>query len=168
MQRDGELVLIDTVYDGEDLAEVGQLTGLGPDGVIAAHTGQIWTVAFAGFAPGFGYMVGENQDLEVPRRSSPRTAVPAGSVALAGNYSAVYPRRSPGGWQLIGRTGARMWDLDREQPALAAPGHRVQFRAVRDIVTLAPEQPCPGPHCPGTRSGGGVRPADRFTRACRA
>ncbi|HEX9228954.1 MAG TPA: 5-oxoprolinase/urea amidolyase family protein [Arthrobacter sp.] len=141
VQRDGELVLIDTVYDGEDLAEVGRLTGLGPDGVIAAHTGQIWTVAFAGFAPGFGYMVGENQDLEVPRRSSPRTAVPAGSVALAGNYSAVYPRRSPGGWQLIGRTGARMWDLDREQPALAAPGHRVQFRAVRELVTLMPESP---------------------------
>ncbi|WP_144672278.1 5-oxoprolinase/urea amidolyase family protein [Arthrobacter sp. U41] len=141
VQRDGELVLIDTVYDGEDLAEVGQLTGLGPDGVIAAHTGQIWTVAFAGFAPGFGYMLGENQDLEVPRRSSPRTAVPAGSVALAGNYSAVYPRRSPGGWQLIGRTGARMWDLDREQPALAAPGHRVRFRAVRELVTLTPESP---------------------------
>jgi KipI family sensor histidine kinase inhibitor len=139
VQQDGELVLIDTVYDGEDLDEVGELTGLGADGVIAAHTGQIWTVAFAGFAPGFGYMVGENQVLEVPRRSSPRTAVPAGSVALAGNYSAVYPRRSPGGWQLIGRTGARMWDLDREQPALAAPGHRVRFRAVRDIVTLAPE-----------------------------
>ena len=140
-QRDGELVVIDTVYDGEDLAEVGELTGLGAAGVIAAHTGQTWTVAFAGFAPGFGYMVGENQRLEVPRRSSPRTAVPAGSVALAGNYSAVYPRRSPGGWQLIGRTGAAMWDLDREQPALAAPGHQVQFRAVRDIVTLAPEHP---------------------------
>ena len=95
-------MVIDTVYDGEDLAEVGRLTGLGTEGVIAAHSGQVWTVAFAGFAPGFGYMVGENQQLEVPRRSSPRTAVPAGSVALAGNYSAVYPRRSPGGWQLIG------------------------------------------------------------------
>ncbi|QNE13113.1 5-oxoprolinase/urea amidolyase family protein [Pseudarthrobacter sp. NBSH8] len=141
VQRDGGLVVIDTVYDGEDLAEVGELTGLGTEGVIAAHTGQIWTVAFAGFAPGFGYMVGENQALEVPRRSSPRTAVPAGSVALAGNYSAVYPRRSPGGWQLIGRTGAAMWDLDREQPALAAPGHRVQFRAVRDAVSLAPGGP---------------------------
>ena len=138
-QRDGELVVIDTVYDGEDLAEVGELTGLGAEGVIAAHTGQVWTVAFAGFAPGFGYLVGEDQALEVPRRSSPRTAVPAGSVALAGNYSAVYPRRSPGGWQLIGRTGAKMWDLDREQPALAAPGHRVRFRAVRDAVALAPE-----------------------------
>ncbi|MFF2242743.1 5-oxoprolinase/urea amidolyase family protein [Arthrobacter sp. NPDC058130] len=139
VQRDGELVVIDTVYDGEDLAEVGQLTGLGTEGVIAAHSGQVWTVAFAGFAPGFGYMVGENQQLEVPRRSSPRTAVPAGSVALAGNYSAVYPRRSPGGWQLIGRTNARMWDLDRAQPALAAPGHRVQFRPVRDAVTLGTE-----------------------------
>ena len=138
VQRDGELLVIDTVYDGEDLAVVGELTGLGTDGVIAAHTGQVWTVAFAGFAPGFGYMVGENQALSVPRRSSPRTAVPAGSVALAGNYSAVYPRSSPGGWQLIGRTGAKMWDLDREQPALASPGHRVQYRAVREVVTLAP------------------------------
>ncbi len=163
-QRDGELVVIDTVYDGEDLAEVGELTGLGTDGVIAAHTGQIWTVAFAGFAPGFGYMVGENQALEVPRRSSPRTAVPAGSVALAGNYSAVYPRRSPGGWQLIGRTGAAMWDLDREQPALAAPGHRVQFRAVRDVVDA-------GAGTARLRSAAAaarrwpIRPADRFARA---
>ncbi|WP_311764420.1 carboxyltransferase domain-containing protein [Arthrobacter ipis] len=136
-EQAGGLVVIDTVYDGEDLAEVGKLTGLGADGVITAHTGQVWTVAFAGFAPGFGYMVGENQALEVPRRSSPRTAVPAGSVALAGNYSAVYPRKSPGGWQLIGRTGAKMWDLDRPEPALASPGHRVQFRAVRDVVQLA-------------------------------
>ena len=152
VQRDGGLVVIDTVYDGEDLAEVGELTGLGTEGVIAAHTGQIWTVAFAGFAPGFGYMAGENQALEVPRRSSPRTAVPAGAVALAGNYSAVYPRRSPGGWQLIGRTGAKMWDLDREQPALAAPGHRVQFRAVRDAVSLAPERPA-GFAAPAVASG---------------
>lgn len=136
-EQAGGLVVIDTVYDGEDLAEVGKLTGLGADGVIAAHTGQVWTVAFAGFAPGFGYMVGENQALEVPRRSSPRTAVPAGSVALAGNYAAVYPRKSPGGWQLIGRTGARMWDLDRPEPALASPGHRVQFRAVREVVSVS-------------------------------
>ncbi|GAC1601608.1 MAG: 5-oxoprolinase/urea amidolyase family protein [Pseudarthrobacter sp.] len=134
---EGKLVTIDTVYDGEDLAEVGRLTGLGPEGVVAAHTGQVWTVAFGGFMPGFGYMVGENQALEVPRRSSPRTQVPAGSVALAGNYSAVYPRTSPGGWQLIGRTAAHMWDLGREQPALAAPGDRVQFRAVRELVEVA-------------------------------
>ena len=145
---EGTLVTIETVYDGEDLAEVGRLTGLGADGVVAAHTGQIWTVAFGGFAPGFGYMVGENQALEVPRRSSPRTAVPAGSVALAGNYSAVYPRKSPGGWQLIGRTAARMWDLSREQPALAAPGDRVQFRAVRELVEVA------GPAAPAGTCGG--------------
>lgn len=138
----GKLVTVDTVYDGEDLAEVGRLTGLGAEGVVAVHTGQVWTVAFGGFAPGFGYMVGENQALEVPRRSSPRTAVPAGSVALAGNYSAVYPRKSPGGWQLIGRTAARMWDLGREQPALAAPGDRVQFRAVRELVEI-PETASP-------------------------
>lgn len=134
---EGKLVTIETVYDGEDLAEVGRLTGLGAEGVVAAHTGQVWTVAFGGFAPGFGYMVGENQALEVPRRSSPRTAVPAGSVALAGNYSAVYPRKSPGGWQLIGRTAARMWDLNRDQPALAVPGGRVQFRPVRELVEIA-------------------------------
>jgi KipI family sensor histidine kinase inhibitor len=136
-QSEGKLVQVDTMYDGEDLAEVGRLTGLGIEGVVAAHTGQVWTVAFGGFAPGFGYMVGENQSLEVPRRSSPRTVVPAGSVALAGNYSAVYPRQSPGGWQLIGRTAARMWDLGREQPALAAPGDRVQFRAVRELVEIS-------------------------------
>ncbi|KRE71000.1 5-oxoprolinase/urea amidolyase family protein [Arthrobacter sp. Soil762] len=134
---EGKLVQIETVYDGDDLAEVGRLTGLGTDGVIAAHTGQVWTVAFGGFAPGFSYMVGENQVLEVPRRSSPRTSVPAGSVALAGNYSAVYPRKSPGGWQLIGRTAAHMWDLSREQPALAAPGDRVQFSAVRELIEVA-------------------------------
>ncbi|MGX1162898.1 KipI family sensor histidine kinase inhibitor [Arthrobacter sp. SLBN-100] len=144
-QADGKLVQIETVYDGEDLAEVGRLTGLGVEGVVAAHTGQVWTVAFGGFAPGFGYMVGENESLEVPRRSSPRTAVPAGSVALAGNYSAVYPRQSPGGWQLIGRTAARMWDLGREQPALAAPGDRVQFLAVRELVEV-PDRPAGAPN----------------------
>ncbi|HKU35306.1 MAG TPA: 5-oxoprolinase/urea amidolyase family protein [Paenarthrobacter sp.] len=140
---DSRLVVIDTVYDGEDLADVAGLTGLSVEGVIASHTGQIWTVAFAGFAPGFGYMVGENQSLNVPRRSSPRTAVPAGSVALGGQYSAVYPRRSPGGWQLIGRTGARMWDLDRAQPALVRPGDRVQYRAVREVVTASSHQSDP-------------------------
>lgn len=150
---DGKLVVIEAVYDGEDLAEVGRLTGLGPDGVVAAHTGQVWTVAFGGFAPGFGYMVGENQSLEVPRRSSPRTAVPAGSVALAGNYSAVYPRKSPGGWQLIGRTAARMWDLSREQPALAAPGDRVQFKAVRELVKVSGAAAEPAPSEPPVHSG---------------
>ncbi|WP_346028743.1 urea amidolyase family protein [Arthrobacter parietis] len=133
-------VRIEVVYDGDDLPEVGRLTGLGADGVIEAHTGQIWTAAFGGFAPGFAYLVGENESLNVPRRTSPRTAVPAGSVALAGNFSAVYPRRSPGGWQLIGRTSTRMWDLDREQPALLRPGTPVQYVAVREAIELADTQ----------------------------
>ena len=154
-KSEGKLVQIDTLYDGEDLADVGRLTGLGVEGVVAAHTGQVWTVAFGGFAPGFGYMVGENQRLEVPRRSSPRTAVPAGSVALAGHYSAVYPRQSPGGWQLIGRTAARMWDLGREQPALAAPGDRVQFRAVRELVEIPdPASPAESVTAAGAQDAG--------------
>lgn len=130
-------VRIEVVYDGEDLAEVGELTGMGPEGVVAAHTGQLWTAAFGGFAPGFAYLVGETDALNVPRRGTPRTAVPAGSVALAGNFSAVYPRRSPGGWQLIGHTATRMWDLQREQPALVRPGTTVQYVAVRELIQLS-------------------------------
>ncbi|KAE8764693.1 5-oxoprolinase/urea amidolyase family protein [Georgenia thermotolerans] len=143
--REGPLVEIDTVYDGEDLAVVAELTGLSPEGVVRAHTGQVWTAAFGGFAPGFAYLVGENHDLDVPRRDTPRTAVPAGSVALAGGFSAVYPRESPGGWQLIGRTGARMWDLARPQPALVRPGARVRYRAVREVVeAVDPAEPASG------------------------
>ncbi|MHC6223024.1 5-oxoprolinase subunit B/C family protein [Arthrobacter sp. MMS24-S77] len=134
-------VTIDVVYDGEDLAEVGMLTGLGVDGVVAAHTGQLWTAAFGGFAPGFAYLLGENHSLDVPRRSSPRTAVPAGSVALGGTFSAIYPRQSPGGWQLIGRTTAVLWDLERESPALVRPGDRVRYVAVREAVELTPVPP---------------------------
>jgi KipI family sensor histidine kinase inhibitor len=131
-----EPVRIEVVYDGADLADVGRLTGLGEDGVIKAHTGQLWTAAFGGFAPGFAYLVGENELLNVPRRSTPRTGVPAGSVALAGGFSAVYPRRSPGGWQLIGRTAARMWDTAREQPALLRPGTRVRYVAVSQWIEV--------------------------------
>ena len=114
-------------YDGEDLAEVGRLTGLGERGVIEAHTRQEWTVAFCGFAPGFGYLVGGDERLRVPRRSTPRTRVPAGAVALAGEFASVYPRESPGGWQLIGHTSVRPWDIERDPPALMLPGARVRF-----------------------------------------
>ncbi|NKX54300.1 5-oxoprolinase subunit B/C family protein [Arthrobacter mobilis] len=148
-----DLVVVDTLYDGEDLAAVADLTGLSIDGVIAAHSGQTWTAAFGGFAPGFAYLAGEDTRLEVPRRPSPRTAIPAGSVALAGTYSAVYPGRSPGGWQLIGRTTARMWDPHREQPALVRPGARVRFRPVRELVEISR----PAPAAAGTgKPGHGV------------
>ena len=121
---------IDVVYDGEDLDEVGRLTGLSPAEVIAAHTGSDWRVAFGGFAPGFSYLTGGDPRLEVPRRAEPRTTVPAGAVGLAGTFSGIYPRPSPGGWQLIGRTGAALWDAGREPPALLQPSARVRFRAI--------------------------------------
>lgn len=120
-------VEIPVVYDGEDLAEVGRITGLGERGVIEAHTGSPWTVAFCGFAPGFGYMVGGDERLRVPRRDNPRTRVPAGSVAIAGEFASVYPRESPGGWQLIGRTALEVWDIGREPPALLVPGTTVRY-----------------------------------------
>ncbi len=123
-------VVIDVVYDGADLVEVGRLTGLDPVGVIAAHTGTLWRVGFGGFAPGFAYLVGGDPRLHVPRRDEPRTRVPAGAVGLAGEFSGVYPRESPGGWQLIGHTDAALWDIDRPEPALLTPGKWVQFRAV--------------------------------------
>ena len=118
---------VPVTYDGEDLAEVGRLTGLGERGVVEAHTGQEWTVAFCGFAPGFGYLVGTDDRLHVPRRATPRTRVPAGAVALAGEFAGVYPRESPGGWQLIGHTTVQPWDTDRDPPALLLPGVRVRF-----------------------------------------
>ncbi|MGG5753639.1 carboxyltransferase domain-containing protein [Zafaria sp. Z1313] len=150
----GRTVEIDVVYDGEDLAAVGELTGLGPDGVVNAHTSAAWTAAFGGFAPGFAYLVAENDPLQVPRRSTPRTAVPAGSVALAGRFSAVYPRRSPGGWQLIGRTDAPLWDLGREQPALIRPGDTVRYRPVRELIGIPGTTPEPASGTEPATAGG--------------
>lgn len=126
---DAGSVEIPVVYDGPDLAEVAAATGLSEDEVVAAHTGTPWRVAFGGFAPGFGYLTGGDERLAVPRRARSRTRVPAGSVALAGEYSAVYPRTSPGGWQLIGRSDVVLWDLDRDPPALLRPGMEVRFVA---------------------------------------
>jgi KipI family sensor histidine kinase inhibitor len=122
-------VVIDVVYDGPDLAEVAAHTGLTTAEVINAHTCTMWRVGFSGFAPGFAYLVDGDARLRVPRRSEPRTSVPAGSVALAGEFSAIYPRQSPGGWQLIGHTDAVLWDLERPSPALLTQGMWVQFRA---------------------------------------
>lgn len=122
-------VVIDVVYDGPDLDEVADRTGLTPAQVVEAHTGTPWRVGFSGFAPGFAYLVDGDPRLQVPRRAEPRTSVPAGSVGLAGEFSAVYPRQSPGGWQLIGHTEATLWDIERPDPALLTPGMRVRFRA---------------------------------------
>lgn len=123
-------VTIDVVYDGADLHEVAALTGLTPAQVIAAHTGTPWRVGFGGFAPGFAYLVDGDARLRVPRRAEPRTSVPAGAVGLAGEFSGIYPRQSPGGWQLIGHTDTVLFDVHRDQPALLTPGMWVQFRAI--------------------------------------
>lgn len=120
---------IPVVYDGEDLAEVAELLGTSTDEVVERHTGSRWEVAFGGFAPGFAYLMTDDP-VRLPRRSTPRTAVPAGSVALADTWCGIYPRRSPGGWQVVGRTDAPLWDIERRPPALLAAGDVVRFVAV--------------------------------------
>lgn len=120
-------VVIPVTYDGGDLDDVAELTGIPVDEVVRRHQAAHYVVAFTGFAPGFAYLAGGDPVLHVPRRSTPRTRVPAGSVSLAGEFSGIYPREGPGGWQLIGRTDAVLWDLQREDPALLTPGTRVRF-----------------------------------------
>ncbi|MCY0921816.1 MULTISPECIES: 5-oxoprolinase subunit B family protein [unclassified Streptomyces] len=124
---EGPLISVAVRYDGPDLAEVARLWGVGP-GEVPGIVGSVeFRVAFCGFAPGFGYLTGLPERFHLPRRATPRTAVPAGSLALAGAYAGVYPRSSPGGWQLIGTTGAVLWDPGREPAALLSPGVRVRF-----------------------------------------
>jgi KipI family sensor histidine kinase inhibitor len=118
-------VELPVVYDGADLADVARLWGVSERELVARHTGTEFRVAFCGFAPGFPYMVGFDE--EVPRRATPRASVPAGSVGLAGRYCGIYPSSSPGGWQLIGTTSATLFDVDRDPPALMPPGTRVRF-----------------------------------------
>ena len=126
-ERSDTLIEIPVHYNGEDLAEVAQILGITPEEVVRRHTGSEFTVAFTGFAPGFAYLSGGDPVLNVPRRSTPRTRLPAGSVGLAGTFSGVYPQASPGGWQIIGTTPVAMWDITRAQPALLQPGYRVRF-----------------------------------------
>ncbi|WP_399894807.1 allophanate hydrolase subunit 1 [Streptomyces sp. BBFR51] len=136
---DGDVVEIAVRYDGPDLADVAALWGVAPEEVAARHTSRTYRVAFCGFAPGFGYLTGLPPRLHVPRRSTPRTRVPAGAVALAGPYSAVYPRSTPGGWQLIGTMPdpRPLWDPTRERAALLAPGTRVRFVTADGIPAKA-------------------------------
>jgi 5-oxoprolinase (ATP-hydrolysing) subunit B len=127
----GQHVTIDVDYDGADLAEIAERTGLGIDGVVQRHTAARYRVAFCGFSPGFAYLGGLDPALVLPRRDRPRLRVPARSVAIAAHYSAVYPSVSPGGWHLIGTALTDVWDVGRSQPALLRPGATVSFRAVR-------------------------------------
>lgn len=122
-----ETVDIPVHYDGEDITDVAELLGCSVADVVRRHTEAEYTVAFTGFAPGFAYLSAPDAKLAVPRRTSPRTVVPAGSVGLAGEFSGVYPKASPGGWQLIGRTPLAMFDLNRDPAAILRPGLRVRF-----------------------------------------
>ena len=122
---DGPLIEVPVRYDGADLAAVAEHWGV--SSVAEAHAAIEYRVAFCGFAPGFGYLTGLPARYHVPRLATPRTVVPAGAVAVAGEYTGVYPRPSPGGWLLIGRTDAVLWDPSREPAALFAPGVRVRF-----------------------------------------
>jgi KipI family sensor histidine kinase inhibitor len=123
----GEVVEVPVVYDGADLADVAERWGTDADGVVARHGAAAYVSAFCGFAPGFAYLAGLPEELAVPRLDTPRTRVPAGSVALAGSWCGVYPSGSPGGWRLLGRTTVSLGDPARAEPALLAPGTRVRF-----------------------------------------
>ena len=120
-------VRIPVHYDGPDLELVAETAGLTTAEVVELHSGAEYEVAFCGFAPGFGYLVGLPEPLRQPRLDSPRTKVPAGSVAIAGEFTAAYPRATPGGWRLLGHTDVTLFDARRDEPALLAPGDRVRF-----------------------------------------
>jgi KipI family sensor histidine kinase inhibitor len=126
-QAAGQVVEIACRYDGPDLGEVGRQWGIQPEQVAAIHSALSHEVAFCGFVPGFPYVAGLGGGREVTRRDRPRAAVPAGSVALGDEYTGIYPRSSPGGWQIIGHTDAVMWDPGRDPAALLQPGDRVRF-----------------------------------------
>lgn len=125
----GAEVTIEVRYDGPDLIAVADEVGCSVPDLIRRHSSARYRVAFCGFAPGFAYLRGLDPALHVPRLAEPRTAVPAGSVAIAGEFTAVYPRRSPGGWRLLGTSSAQLWQLDHDPPALLTPGTAVRFVA---------------------------------------
>ena len=130
-RRSTREVRIPVHYDGPDLELVASTAGVSGDDVVALHADAEYSVAFTGFAPGFGYLVGLPEPLVQARLDRPRTKVPPGSVAIAGEFTGVYPRSSPGGWRLIGRTELALFDPHRDPPALLAPGNRVRFEAAR-------------------------------------
>ena len=129
--REAKEVEIAVTYDGEDLQPISEQLRLSVDDIVALHSGATYVVAFCGFMPGFGYLTGLPQQLWLPRKHVPRTTVPAGAVAIADRYSAVYPRQSPGGWQIIGHTDAVLWDIDADCPSLLRQGMTVRFIAAK-------------------------------------
>ncbi|PDT04492.1 allophanate hydrolase [Rhizobium chutanense] len=135
--RQGETIEVPVSYDGEDIADVAEILGWSIDEVIRRHTEATYTVAFTGFAPGFAYMTSDDPDFDVPRRKSPRVRIPAGAVALGGKFGGIYPSDSPGGWQIIGTTPLKMWDISRARAALLAPGDRVRFREMAKGAVVA-------------------------------
>ncbi len=152
----GRLIDVPVHYDGEDLREVAAHLGMSAEAVVEWHSRTRWTAAFAGFAPGFVYLAGDS-NLRVPRHGSPRTAVPPGSVALADNFSAVYPRSSPGGWQLIGSTPVTLWDETLTDPALIHPGDRVRFTAEAARIRISDSRPSAASNAPGSPDPAGLR-----------
>lgn len=124
---EGEEIEVSIGYDGEDLSYVAEVTGLGESEIVERHQRPTYVVAFIGMAPGFYFLSGGDPSLRVPRRQSPRTSVPRGAVGLAGEFTGLYPRKGPGGWQIIGHTRGELWDTTRYPAALLAPGTRVRF-----------------------------------------
>ncbi|TLU33078.1 carboxyltransferase domain-containing protein, partial [Acinetobacter baumannii] len=142
-ERSGQEVIVPICYNGEDLAQVAELQGLTVADVIRKHHQSVWNVAFIGFAPGFAYMSSPDKPFtDIPRLTVPRKKIPSGSLGLAGKYSGIYPKDSPGGWQLIGTTTEKMWDLERKNPALLLPGMTVHFEDVthRPTTVTVPQQ----------------------------
>lgn len=122
-------LVVPVTYDGDDLVETATVLGTSPEALVARHSSIQWRVAFIGFAPGFGYLVSEDWPFDVPRLDSPRTRVPTGAIALAAGFAGAYPRESPGGWRLIGRTDLQLWNADADEPAALTPGRTVRFHA---------------------------------------
>jgi KipI family sensor histidine kinase inhibitor len=134
--HDSETVTVPVRYDGADLAEVARRCGLTVPEVVARHTAATYRVAFCGFSPGFAYLTGVDPLLRMPRRATPRIRVPAGSLALADEFTGIYPRESPGGWHLLGSTDLPLWDPTADPPTLLTPGTAVRFVAVEEIIAV--------------------------------
>lgn len=126
-----DLMTLPVRYDGEDLAAVANSSDLSIDEVISLHSSTTYRVAFDGFSPGFAYLLGLPTQLHLPRRQTPRTRIPAGSLAVAAHYCAIYPSASPGGWHLLGTCNAELFNPHRNPPALLRPGMYVRFKAAR-------------------------------------